>query len=52
MNAAALSMPFNGAMLTNENVLASLDTLTDWRARVLSILEGMPSQLALQHFFL
>ncbi|CDJ37395.1 hypothetical protein ETH_00027200 [Eimeria tenella] len=33
-------MPFNGAMLTNENVLASLDTLTDWRARVLSILEG------------
>ncbi|CDJ27483.1 LOW QUALITY PROTEIN: uncharacterized protein EMH_0032180 [Eimeria mitis] len=36
----ALSMPFNGAMLTNENVLASLDTLTDWRARVLSIVEG------------
>ncbi|CDJ31224.1 LOW QUALITY PROTEIN: uncharacterized protein EMH_0065080 [Eimeria mitis] len=27
-------------MLTNENVLASLDTLTDWRARVLSIVEG------------
>lgn len=36
----ALSMPFNGAMLTNENVLASLDTLTDWRARALSIVEG------------
>ncbi|CDI78967.1 AMP-binding enzyme family protein, related [Eimeria acervulina] len=36
----ALSMPFNGAMLTNENVLASLDTLTDWRARALSIVEA------------
>ena len=33
-------MPFNGAMLSNENVLASLDTLTDWRARALFIMEG------------
>ncbi|CDJ60953.1 Long chain acyl-coA synthetase, related [Eimeria maxima] len=27
-------------MLSNENVLASLDTLTDWRARALFIMEG------------
>ncbi|CDI85905.1 hypothetical protein, conserved [Eimeria praecox] len=36
----ALSMPFNGVMLSNENVLSSLDSLTDWRTRALSIMEG------------
>ena len=37
---AALSMPFNGALLTNENVLASLENLTDWRYGALTIIEG------------
>lgn len=36
----ALSMPFNGAMLTNENVLASLETLTGWKAGALALFEG------------
>ncbi|XP_026191410.1 uncharacterized protein LOC34617943 [Cyclospora cayetanensis] len=33
-------MPFNGAMLTNENVLASLGTLTDWSVGAVSIVEA------------
>lgn len=33
-------MPFNGTMLSNENVLASLDTLTDWRVGAIAVIEG------------
>ncbi|KAL8426024.1 hypothetical protein Efla_001942 [Eimeria flavescens] len=35
----ALSMPFNGTMLSNENILASLQTLTYMKAEVLAIVE-------------
>ncbi|KAL8431252.1 hypothetical protein ACSSS7_005400 [Eimeria intestinalis] len=37
---SALSMPFNGTMLSNENVLASLDTLADCRHGAIAIIEG------------
>ncbi|KAL8274182.1 hypothetical protein Esti_001867 [Eimeria stiedai] len=35
----ALSMPFNGTMLSNENIVASLDTLTDYRVGAIAIIE-------------
>ncbi|KAL8448546.1 hypothetical protein Emed_003726 [Eimeria media] len=35
----ALSMPFNGTMLSNENILASLNTLSDSRLGAIAIVE-------------
>lgn len=37
---SALSMAFNGAMLTNKNVLASLRTLADWKVGAVGLVEG------------